>query len=326
MLPTFTYVKPTTLGQALRELAAPGARVHAGGTDLLGCLRDRVFAATKLVSLSGLDELRGVSEQPNGGLRIGALTTLAEIAPHPLVQKRYQALSAAAGAAASPQLRNQGTVGGNLCQRPRCWYFRGDFPCARKGGDTCFAKEGENQLHAILGGDVCVMVHPSDTAPALMALDASVRLVSPRGSRTLALDAFFVPATKDYTRETVVEADELVTDILLPPPAAGTVSTYRKLRARGAWDFALTGAAVVLSLKGKKIERARVVLSGVAPIPWRAPAVEKELVGHDFSDGLIERAAEKAGVGAVPLSGNAYKVSLARGAVMEALSEVRGAG
>jgi xanthine dehydrogenase YagS FAD-binding subunit len=319
-------VKPTTLGQALRELSAPGARVHAGGTDLLGCLRDRVYSATKLVSLNGLDELRGVSELSNGGLRIGALTTLAEIAAHPLIQKRYHALSAAAGAAASPQLRNQGTIGGNLCQRPRCWYFRGDFPCARKGGDTCFAKEGENQLHAILGGDVCVMVHPSDTAPALMALDASVRLVSPRGSRTLALDAFFVPATKDYTRETVVEADELVTDILLPAPAAGTVSTYRKLRARGAWDFALTGAAVVLSLKGKKVAQARVVLSGVAPIPWRAPAVEKELIGHELSDGLIERAAQKAGVGAVPLSGNAYKVSLARGAVMEALSEVRAAG
>ncbi|HEY3287301.1 MAG TPA: xanthine dehydrogenase family protein subunit M [Gemmatimonadaceae bacterium] len=326
MLPTFSYVKPTTLGQALRELSAPGARVHAGGTDLLGCLRDRVYSATKLVSLNGLDELRGVSELSNGGLRIGALTTLAEIAAHPLIQKRYHALSAAAGAAASPQLRNQGTIGGNLCQRPRCWYFRGDFPCARKGGDTCFAKEGENQLHAILGGDVCVMVHPSDTAPALMALDASVRLVSPRGSRTLALDAFFVPATKDYTRETVVEADELVTDILLPAPAAGTVSTYRKLRARGAWDFALTGAAVVLSLKGKKVAQARVVLSGVAPIPWRAPAVEKELIGHELSDGLIERAAQKAGVGAVPLSGNAYKVSLARGAVMEALSEVRAAG
>jgi xanthine dehydrogenase YagS FAD-binding subunit len=319
-------VKPTTLGQALRELSAPGARVHAGGTDLLGCLRDRVYSATKLVSLNGLDELRGVSELSNGGLRIGALTTLAEIAAHPLIQQRYHALSAAARAAASPQLRNQGTIGGNLCQRPRCWYFRGDFPCARKGGDTCFAKEGENQLHAILGGDVCVMVHPSDTAPALMALDASVRLVSPRGSRTLALDAFFVPATKDYTRETVVEADELVTDILLPAPAAGTVSTYRKLRARGAWDFALTGAAVVLSLKGKKIEQAHVVLSGVAPIPWRAPAVEKELIGHELSDGLIERAAQKAGVGAVPLSGNAYKVSLARGAVMEALSEVRAAG
>lgn len=326
MLPTFSYVKPASIGEAIRELSTPGARVHAGGTDLLGCLRDRVLTASKLVSLSGLTELHGVSELPGGGLRIGALTTLAELAAHPLVQRRFHALSAAAGAAASPQLRNQGTVGGNLCQRPRCWYYRGDFPCARKGGDTCFAKEGENQLHAIFGGDVCVMVHPSDTAPALMALDASVRLVGPGGSRNVALEAFFVPPGKDHTRETVVEANELLTEILLPPPPAGTVSTYRKLRARGAWDFALAGAAVVVGLNGKKITHARVVLSGVAPVPWRAPAVEQELVGHELTDGLIERAAQKAGVGATPLSDNSYKVALARGAVMEALSEVRGAG
>jgi xanthine dehydrogenase YagS FAD-binding subunit len=326
MLPTFSYVKPSSIGEAIRELSTPGARVHAGGTDLLGCLRDRVLTASKLVSLSGLAELHGVSELANGGLRIGALTTLAELAAHPVVQRRFHALAAAAGAAASPQLRNQGTVGGNLCQRPRCWYYRGDFNCARKGGDTCYAKEGENQLHAIFGGDVCVMVHPSDTAPALMALDASVRLVGPGGARTVALDAFFVPPGKDHTRETVVEANELLTEILLPPPPAGAVSTYRKLRSRGAWDFALAGAAVVVGLNGKKIASARVVLSGVAPVPWRVPAVEKELVGHELTDGRIELAAQQAGVGATPLSDNAYKVALARGAVMEALGEVRGAG
>lgn len=326
MLPTFSYVKPTTIGQAIRELSTPGARVYAGGTDLLGCLRDRVLTATKLVSLNGLTELHGISDLANGGLRIGALATLAEIAAHPQVQRRFHALSAAAAAAASPQLRNQGTIGGNLCQRPRCWYYRGDFDCARKGGDTCFAKEGENQLHAVFGGDVCVMVHPSDTAPALMALDASVRLIGPRGSRTVGLDAFFVPPSKDPTRETVVEPDELVTDILLPPPPAGATSTYRKLRARGAWDFALAGAAVLVGRRGKKIELARVVLSGVAPIPWRAAAVERVLVGHELSDALIERAAEQAGAGASPLSANAYKVALVRGAVMEALGEVSAAG
>jgi xanthine dehydrogenase YagS FAD-binding subunit len=326
MLPTFTYVKPASIGEVVRALAAPGARLHAGGTDLLGCLRDRVLTAEKVVSLSGVAELQGVNELGNGGLRIGTLTTLAELAAHPLVQQRYTALAKGAGAAASPQLRNQGTIGGNLCQRPRCWYYRGDFPCARKGGDTCYAKEGENHLHAILGGDVCVMVHPSDTAPALVALDAAARIVGPRGSRTEALEAFFVPPSKDYRRETVVEPDELVTEILLPAPAAGAISTYRKLRARGAWDFALSGAAVMVSRKGKTIERARVVLSGVAPIPWRAAAAEKELVGRELTEGVIARAAEKATAGAAPLSDNAYKVSLARGAVIEALSELRAAG
>jgi len=326
MLPTFSYVKPATIGEAIRELSTPGARVHAGGTDLLGCLRDRVLTASRLVSLNGLTELRGVGELPDGGLRIGALTTLAEVASHPLIGARYHALAAAATAAASPQLRNQGTIGGNLCQRPRCWYYRGDFQCARKGGDTCYAKEGENQLHAILGGDVCVMVHPSDTAPALLAHGASVRLIGPRGARTVGLDAFFVPPSKDHTRETVVEPDELVADIVLPAPPAGAVSTYRKLRARGAWDFALAGAAVVVGLHGKKVQHARVVLSGVAPVPWRAAGAEQELVGHELSDGLVERAARQATVGASPLSDNAYKVSLAQGAVMEALDEVRARG
>lgn len=326
MLPTFSYVKPATIGQAIRELATPGARACAGGTDLLGCLRDRVLTASKLVSLNGLEELHGVREVPNGGLRIGALTTLAEIASHAQVKARYQALAAAAAAAASPQLRNQGTIGGNLCQRPRCWYYRGDFHCARKGGDTCYAKEGENQLHAIFGGDVCVMVHPSDTAPALMALGASVRLIGPRGSRTVGLDAFFVLPSKDYTRETVVEPDELVADILLPAPPAGASSTYRKVRSRGAWDFALVGAAVVVGVRGRKIEHARIVLSGVAPVPWRVEPAERELVGHELSDALIDRAAQRASTGATPLSANAYKVALVRGAVAEALSEVRAKG
>ena len=325
MLPTFTYVRPENLGQAIRELATPGARVHAGGTDLLGCLRDRVFSATRLVSIAGLAELRGVTESPDGGLRIGALTTLSELATHPLVLRRYQVLAEAALAAASPQLRNQGTLGGNLCQRPRCWYYRGDFPCARKGGDTCFAKEGENQLHAIFGGDACVMVHPSDTAPALTALDATVRLVGARGSRTVPLNAFFVPPSKDYTRETVVDADELVVEVALPAAPSGGVSTYRKLRARGAWDFALTGAAVSLARRGKTVEHARIVLSGVAPMPWRSSAAEKELLGHELSDAVIERAAAAASTGATPLSGNGYKVALVRGAVAEALSGLRDA-
>ncbi|MDQ8153089.1 MAG: xanthine dehydrogenase family protein subunit M [Gemmatimonadota bacterium] len=326
MLPTFTYIKPTTLDQAVRELATPGARACSGGTDLLGCLRDRVFTAEKLVSLNGLTELRGVTELANGGLRIGALTTLTEVATHALIGAKYQVLAAAAAAAASPQLRNQGTIGGNICQRPRCWYYRGDFACARKGGDICFAKEGENQLHAIFGGDVCVMVHPSDTAPALMALDASVRLVGPRGTRTVPMGEFFVLPSKDHTRETVVEPGELVTELVLPPPPALAVSTYRKLRARGAWDFAITGAAVALGLRGKKIESARVVLSGVAPVPWRVEAAEKELVGHELSDALIERAAQRASANATPLSGNAYKVALVRGAVAEALSDLRDKG
>src|SRR5512134_702395 len=188
MLPTFAYVRPGSLGEAVRQLDGPDTRIHAGGTDLLGCLRDGVFGASRLVSLSGLRELRGIVERPDGSLHIGALTTLSEIAAHPRLNQRFAALGQGARAAASPQLRNQGTLGGNLCQRPRCWYFRGDFHCARKGGDTFYAIQGENELHAIFGGSGCFIVHPSDTASPLVALSARVRLVGPAGERTLAAE------------------------------------------------------------------------------------------------------------------------------------------
>src|SRR5512143_2485422 len=168
MLGSFRHVKAGTLAEATERLGRSGARLHAGGTDLLGCLRDRVFEADQVVSISGLSELRGIAPGADGGLRIGALTTLTQLAESDPVRRRYAALAEAAASAASPQLRNQGTLGGNLCQRPRCWYFRGDFHCTRKGGDTCYAINGENRYHGIFGGDGCYIVHPSDTAPALV--------------------------------------------------------------------------------------------------------------------------------------------------------------
>jgi xanthine dehydrogenase YagS FAD-binding subunit len=319
MMPSFSYVRPRSLDEAIRQLAAPGAHLHAGGTDLLGCLRDGVFAADTVVSLQGLTELRGISSTAEGGTRIGALATLAEIAASPLIRERYPVLAQAASSAASPQLRNQGTLGGNLCQRPRCWYFRGDFHCARKGGDTCYAVEGENQYHCIFGGETCYIVHPSDTAPALLALDARVRLAGPAGGRIVPLEGFFVPPAKDFTRETVVGTGEVVTEVLLPLPRPAARGTYRKVRGRGAWDFALAGAAVLVELEAGTVARARVVLSGVAPVPWRSPAAERALAGHKLDLANVRRAAAAAVAGAEPLSGNAYKVALARGVVEEAL-------
>ena len=166
MMPDFAYVSANSLKDAIKQLSSPGAKIHAGGTDLLSCLRDDIFPVEKIVSLSRLDGLRGISEAPDGGIRIGALTTIAEVASHPLVKDRYPALAQAASAVGSPQLRNQGTIGGNLCQKPRCWYYRGEFRCLRKGGDQCFAMNGQNQFHAIMGSDdLCCFVHPSDTAP-----------------------------------------------------------------------------------------------------------------------------------------------------------------
>jgi xanthine dehydrogenase YagS FAD-binding subunit len=321
MLPNFGYVRPTSLDDALKQLASPGATLHAGGTDLLGCLRDGVCSAHKLVSLTGLSDLRGIAPVSGGGLRIGALAKLTEVAEHPLIRQQFTALAQAARSAASPQLRNQGTLGGNLCQRPRCWYFRGDFPCFRKGGEKCYAPDGENEFHAILGADGCYMVHPSDTAPALLALEASVRIAGSQGTRTVPISAFFVRPADDITRETVVAPNEILTEILLPP-SENLRSTYRKVRVRGSWDFALAGVALALKTKQDRVEHARIALGGVAPIPWAAVAVEKALVGQRLDHETITRAAAAAAEGAQPLSLNAYKVDLVRGLVEQTLLEL----
>ena len=322
MLPSFAYARPKTLDEAVKALADGQGRVHAGGTDLLGCLHDGVFTAPTLVSLSAVPGLRGVEQTAEGGLRIGALTRLTELAESEVVRTRYRALAEAVASVASPQLRNQGTLGGNLCQRPRCWYFRGEFHCLRKGGDTCFAATGENQYHCIFGGENCFIVHPSDTAPALVVLGATVRVVGPGGSRMVPVEAFYVLPAKDYRRETVLETGEIVADVLLPPPAQGLRSTYRKVRARASWDFALVGAAFALRVDGGVVRDARVAFSGVAPVPWRSKAVEAALTGKRLDTGTIRNAAAAAVKGAEPLVHNGYKVPLLRGLMEERLEAI----
>ncbi len=322
MLPSFAYARPRTLDEAVKALADGQGRVHAGGTDLLGCLRDGVFTAPSLVSLSGVPGLRGVDQTAEGGLRIGALASLTEVAESDVVRTRYRALAEAAASVASPQLRNQGTLGGNLCQKPRCWYYRGDFHCLRKGGDACFAATGENQYHCIFGGENCFIVHPSDTAPALLALGATLRVAGPGGSRTVPVEAFHVLPSKDYRRETVLEPGEIVAEVVLPPPAPGLRSTYRKVRARASWDFALAGAAFALRMAGDVVREARVAFSGVAPVPWRAKAVEAALTGQRLNAATIGRAAAAAVKEAVPLAHNGYKVPLLRGLVEERLDAI----
>ncbi len=318
MLPNFSYLRAKSVNEAVRALAAPGARLHAGGTDLLGCLRDGVIKADKVVSLAGVPGLRGISTPAAGGLRIGAMTPLAEVAASRPVIDGYAVLAQAAASAASPQLRNQGTLGGNLCQRPRCWYFRGDFPCLRKGGNACFAAAGQNQYHAIFGGSVCFMVHPSDTAVALVALGARVRIAGPAGARIVPVANFFVLPEKNVRKENVLEHNEILTDILLPPAEPRTKSVYRKVRSRGSWDFALASIAMVVKFDGVgTVQRARVVLGGAAPIPWRSEAAEQALTGAKVSAEAAARAAEAAVKGAQPLGQNEYKVALFRGIVEE---------
>lgn len=315
----FSYVRATSLKTALAEAARPGAHILAGGTDLLGCLRDEVFSARTVVSISGLKELKGITQTATG-LRIGALTTLTEVAENKLVREQYPVLAQAAAAAASPQLRNQGTIGGNLCQRPRCCYFRGDFHCMRKGGDTCFAAAGRNEFHCIFGGAPCFIVHPSDTAPALMALDARITIAGPRRTRTIPLASFFILPADNVQKENVLAPGEIVTEILLGPPPAGARGRYRKVRERGAFDFAMASAAVWLGLSGGAVTHARVVLGGVAPKPWRAEEAEKALLGKALTAAAIAQAAQAAVKDASPLAENEYKVPLVRGILEETLT------
>jgi xanthine dehydrogenase YagS FAD-binding subunit len=319
MLKSFSYVRPKSIDEAIKHLSSEGARAHAGGTDLLGCLRDNVFEARMVVSLSGIKGLRGITRVPNGGMRIGALTTVTEVAQNRDIQRHYTALARAALEVASPQLRNQGTIGGNICQKPRCWYYRGEFHCLRKGGEQCFAVDGENAYHCILGGENCYIVNPSDAAPALAALGASVHIKGTKGKRTVPLDAFYVLPAKDWTKETVLVQGEVVTEIELPPPAEGLRSSYRKVRARRSWDFALAGVALAIAFDGPTVKGARVFLSGAAPIPWRSEEVEEVIAGEKMDVDSISKAAEAAVRNAEPLDQNAYKVPLFRAVIEEEL-------
>ncbi len=322
MLPNFQYSKPGSLVEAVQLARRPGAHLHAGGTDLLGCLRDRLFPADRIVSLQGLEALRGIAAGADGGLRIGALTTLTEIAESGIVRDRFGALARAAASVASPQLRNQGTLGGNLCQRPRCWYYRGAFDCVRRGGATCYAVNGENRYHAIFGGNGCYMVHPSDCATALAALRARVRIAGPGGARTIPIESFFVLPRQSLVKENVLEPGEILTDVLLPPAPAGHRSTYRKVRERASWNFALVGVGVALTVADGTIRDAAVVLSGVAPAPWRAREAERAIVGRTLDVTVAAAAGRAAVAGAEPLEQNAYKIQLAQAVVEEALEEL----
>ena len=319
MFPRFSHARPTDLQAALDLLEKTSGRIHAGGTDLLGCLYDGVFTTDTVISLSNVAELKSINQSTGNGLRIGAMTPIAAVAAHPGIRSTYKALAQAASVVASPQLRSQGTLGGNLCQKTRCWYYRGDFPCLRKNGDHCFAFEGENQHHAIFGGEGCYMVHPSDTAPALAALDATCRISGGGSSRSVPVDQFLMPASVDPQRETVLEPTEILTEILLPPAPPGLRSSYRKIRSRQTWDFALAGVALALDFDGDIVQSARVFLSGAASIPWRAREIEAIITGRRLDAETISKASKAAVEGAEPLRHNSAKVTLFEGLVAEAL-------
>lgn len=318
----FEHVTARSEAEALDLLGPNGAgSLIAGGTDLLVLMKEGLAQPHRLVDIKGLDALRGIATEGKG-LRLGALTTLAEIEESDQLRERYTVLAEAASLAASPQLRNQATLGGNLLQRPRCWYFRGDYNCWLRGGDICYAVQGENHHHAVLGSRPCIAVQPSDLAPALVALDASLRLRDSQGERELPAEEFFRNPTDDRRIEHDLGQGELITAIILPPQPEGARSTYLKAMEREAWAYALVSVAARLVVREGVVQDARVVLGGVATTPWRSQSAEETLLGQEASEESFEQAAAAAVEGAHPYDDNGYKVTLARNLVRRALARL----
>jgi xanthine dehydrogenase YagS FAD-binding subunit len=315
---TFRYSQPKTVDGALE----PAGRFIAGGTTLVDLMKLNVETPKALVDINLLP-LDRVEATPEGGLKVGALVRNSDLANHADVRSRYAVLSLALLSGASPQLRNMATTGGNLLQRTRCYYFRDtNYACNKRNpGSGCSAFDGLNRIHAILGtSDQCVATHPSDMAVAMMALEAVVQTRGAKGERSIALDDFYLTPGQTPNRETVLEPGELITYVTLPKLAAGTKSYYLKLRDRAQYEFALSSAAVVVHVSGGKIERARLALGGVGTKPWRSREAEHVLEGKAATRENFHAAAEAALKQAKPLRDNAFKVELAKRAIVRALS------
>ena len=316
----FEYANPTSLQEALGLLSAKWgqADVLAGGTDQISLMKEYLHTPRRVVSIKAIKELEGI-QKTGEGLRIGALVTMDELARNADVKAGYKSLADAAEGIPSPQIRHMGTVGGDLCQRPRCWYYRQGFGLLAMKDGKSLVPNGENKYHAIFGGGPAYFVSASSLGPALVALGARVKLASAKGSREVPVKAFFVVPKDDASREIALRPDEILTEIIVP--AAPPQSATYEVRQKEALDWPLAAAAVALTMKGTAVASARVVLGHVAPTPWEAAGAEKALVGKTVTAATAEAAGKAAVEGAQPLSQNAYKVQLAKVAVKRALLE-----
>ena len=315
----FSYARPKALGDALKLLKS-GTTALAGGTDLITLVRHGIARPDALVDLTGIEGLRGITRTKGQGLRIGALTALSELEESADAQKAAPILRESLRDAATPQIRNMGTVGGNLLQRNRCWYFRDEgVPCWLKGGKRCFAVDGENRYHAIVGAHECWMVSPSDLAPALIACDAEIEIASSAGKRRMKLADLFIALYGRERREHALRAGELITAVRIAEKSLDRRGTYLKSMERKAWSFAIVSVAATARVREGRATDVRIVLGGVAPVPWRVPAAEKLLEGTRLDDNACLAAADALLESAQPLRDNGYKVTLARELVRRAL-------
>jgi len=326
IMPAFELFQPASTGDAVSLLAKyrNEAWVLAGGLDSFDWLKDRIKHPSVVVDLSQVQELHGIREV-NGGIEIGAMTTLTEVVRHPVVKEKFGILSTGAEAAASPQIRNQGTLGGNVSQDTRCWYYRGGWKCYRAGGNICYADTPTaiNREHAIFGADRCVAVNPSDSAPALIVLDAQMVIRNSQGERVLNAEDYFIGPSLDITRMTVLQPGDLLTAIRIPGAWAGAHFYFEKVRDRQAWDFPLVNVASAAFLTGDRIDRIRIAVNGVAARPQRLKQVEDAVTGRPRDEATADMAGQLAIQGAQPLRYNGYKVPLMRNLVKRA---IRGVG
>jgi len=324
-MPAFDLLQPTTAADAQHLLQQHGADawIMAGGLDSFDWLKDRIKRPKVLVDLSGIEEMRGI-RATDGGIEIGALTTLTEIVNHPVIREQYSVLAEAAELIASPQIRNQGIIGGNVSQDTRCWYYRAGWPCYRAGGNICYADTptGRNREHAILHAERCVAVNPSDSAPALIALDAKFVLRTPKGERAVDAEDYFIGPDIDITRLHILKPGDLLTTIRIPSTWAGARFYFEKVRDRNVWDFPLMNVASAMRVSGDTIEAVRLAVNGAAARPLRLKAVEDAVRGKAATAATGEMAGKLAVQGAVPLQFNAYKIPLMRNLVKRAIGGV----
>jgi xanthine dehydrogenase YagS FAD-binding subunit len=325
-MPAFDLLQPTSAADAQRLLQdiGDGAWIMAGGLDSFDWLKDRIKKPQVLVDLSGIEELRGV-RITGDGLEIGAMTTLTEIANHPEIKKNYGVLTEAVSVVASPQIRNQATLGGNVSQDVRCWYYRGGWPCYRAGGNICYADTpvGRNREHAIFGANRCVAVHPSDSVPALVALDAKFVVKGPKGDRVIDAEDYFIGPELDITHINILQPGDLLTTIRIPNTYAGARFYFEKVRDRNVWDFPLMNVASAIKVSGNNIDDIRIAVNAVSPRPMRLRNVEAAVKGKPATAETGEMAGKLAVQGAVPLQFNAYKIPLMRNLIKRAIGGVQ---